>query len=64
MKIKVMQTTDGKYEGMIFEVEEISSATVKQVTGKDFDFGVIEYISADLVKLQSSNYTAILKILE
>ncbi len=63
MKIKILKTTDKKFEGKIFNLDKITSKEIKKVTGKDFDFQIIKYMKNDIVELQSSHYTVLTKII-
>lgn len=63
MKVKVLKTTDKKYEGSVFDIASLTPESISIVTGKNFDFNNINYIENDIVELQSSHYTIKIKII-
>ena len=63
MIVKVVSTTDNKFEGTVFEIKNFSSEEIYKASGKDFDVQIVTYLSEDSVRLQSSNYTIELKII-
>lgn len=64
MKVKVLKTTDKKYEGNTFIVDELTAENIEAETGKYFDFHTIKYLEDNKVELQSSNYTVKVVIIE
>ena len=64
MKVKVLKTTDKKYEGMTFIIDDLTSESIESVTGKNFDFHTIKHLDNNEVELQSSNYTVRAVIIE
>ena len=63
MIVRVIATTDNKYEGATFEIDDFSSEEIYRASGRDFDIQKVTYLTADTVRLQSSNYTIELKII-
>lgn len=62
MKAKVIQTTDRKFLWNVYEVDALEVEKIKDATGWKFVFDTIE-VTPPLIKLQNSNYTAILKFI-
>lgn len=63
MRVKVIQTTDGNFLGAEFTINSFSFEEVETAVGRKFNFTSVKY-KGDLIEIQSSNYTAILKIIE
>ena len=64
IKLKVLKTTDGKHVGKIFEVPDLNLENTKLYTGGKFRFDYMKQLSPTTVRLWSSNYTAIVKIVQ
>lgn len=62
MKAKVIHTTDSNYLWNIYEVDSPDLESIQNATWNKFAFDMVT-ITKDKIKLQNSNYTAILKIL-
>lgn len=64
MKVKVIKTTDKKHQGKTFVLEDFTNEEIFRVTGRNFNFRTRKYLANNVVVLQSSNYSAELKIIE
>lgn len=62
MNLKIIRTTDGQYLGMEFKLKTLLPDEITEATWWKFSFDRI-IIEGDILTLQNSNYTAVLKFL-
>ena len=65
MKLRVIHTTDGKYRGAVFVVEDASIGEINRVSARDFTPDTVDVDPEEMtVTARSSHYTIIAKIVE
>lgn len=64
MKLQVLKTTDGKNIGTVFEIDTFTHDGVNSTIGRDYYFEEVTMLPNNKIRMRSSHYTALLKIIE
>jgi len=64
MVFKIIDTTDDKYEGVTLEYNgKVEPGTILTFNEVSINVDKVEWVSANVVKIISSNYIAVLKVI-